>query len=152
RVYRASMSEEAQIDTLVDEIARRVRAQLSASATGGWKPESCSVPGTSSCDACRGCHVNRPDAVRNIIQLGAARIAAGTGHGAPSSDLAPMIDHTLLKADATRDELKKLCEEAKKYGFATVCVNAVNVRFCAAMLEGSSTNAIAVVGFPLGAQ
>ncbi|HSI02852.1 MAG: deoxyribose-phosphate aldolase [Myxococcota bacterium] len=73
------------------------------------------------------------------------------GHDSPPSDIAPLIDHTLLKADATKEELKKLCEEAKKYGFATVCVNPTNVRYCAGLLEGSSTKAIAVVGFPLGA-
>lgn len=86
-----------------------------------------------------------------MVRLGAARIAAGVGHGAPASDLAGMIDHTLLKPDATRDELKKLCDEAAKHHFATVCVNAANVRFCAAQLHGTGVKAIAVVGFPLGA-
>ncbi|MBC7793951.1 MAG: deoxyribose-phosphate aldolase [Clostridia bacterium] len=105
----------------------------------------------SNCDSCRGCHVRRPADVRNIVHLGAVRIAAGIGNDSPPSDIAPLIDHTLLKADASRDELKKLCDEAKKYGFATVCVNPVNVRYCASQLEGSSTKAIAVVGFPLGA-
>ena len=69
----------------------------------------------------------------------------------PTANLAGLIDHTLLKPDATRDDLKKLCDEAKRYGFATVCVNAANVSFCAAQLEGCSTRPIAVVGFPLGA-
>ncbi len=67
------------------------------------------------------------------------------------ADLAPFIDHTLLKPEASRAQLAVLCDEAKRYGFATVCVNAVNVRFCAELLEGSSVEAIAVVGFPLGA-
>jgi deoxyribose-phosphate aldolase len=68
-----------------------------------------------------------------------------------AAELAPYIDHTLLKADATCDELRKLCEEARRHGFATVCVNAANVAFCAAELAGSAVKAIAVVGFPLGA-
>ncbi|HZR07898.1 MAG TPA: deoxyribose-phosphate aldolase [Myxococcales bacterium] len=68
-----------------------------------------------------------------------------------SRDLAPYIDHTLLKPEATRDDLVRLCEEARRYGFATVCVNPVNVALCARLLEGSSTKAIAVAGFPLGA-
>jgi deoxyribose-phosphate aldolase len=80
-----------------------------------------------------------------------SRLAAGIGHDAPPSDLAPLIDHTLLKPNATRVQLKQLCAEARKYGFATVCVNPVNVRFCAAQLEGSGVRPIAVVGFPLGA-
>ncbi len=138
-----------ELDRLVDEITRRVKDRLGPTSDG---TPSCAKPGTKTCDDCRGCHVQRPDDVRNIVQLGAARVAAGAGHPAPASDLAPLIDHTLLKADATRDELKKLCDEARRYGFATVCVNAVNVRYCAALLEGSSTKAIAVVGFPLGAR
>jgi deoxyribose-phosphate aldolase len=62
-----------------------------------------------------------------------------------------MIDHTLLVPDATKEQLRKLCEEARKYYFATVCVNATNIRFCSGLLEGSSVKPIAVVGFPLGA-
>jgi deoxyribose-phosphate aldolase len=89
--------------------------------------------------------------VKEIVQLGAARIAAGVGHAQPNAELAPYIDHTLLKPDATKDELKKLCDEARRYSFATVCVNAVNVGYCARQLAGSSVKAIAVVGFPLGA-
>ncbi|MCK6552403.1 deoxyribose-phosphate aldolase [Myxococcota bacterium] len=61
------------------------------------------------------------------------------------------MDHTILKPDATKDELRKVCDEARKYHFATVCVNSANVRFVAACLEGSGVKAIAVVGFPLGA-
>jgi deoxyribose-phosphate aldolase len=68
-----------------------------------------------------------------------------------SRDLARYIDHTLLKPDATRDDLVKLCEEARRYGFATVCINSANVAFCAVLLEGCSTRPIAAVGFPLGA-
>ncbi|MGD9107878.1 MAG: deoxyribose-phosphate aldolase [Gammaproteobacteria bacterium] len=62
-----------------------------------------------------------------------------------------MIDHTLLKPDATREQLKKVCDEAKKYHFATVCVNSSNIPFVSRELKGSSVKPIAVVGFPLGA-
>jgi deoxyribose-phosphate aldolase len=68
-----------------------------------------------------------------------------------SQDIAPFIDHTLLKPDATREEVLKLCEEARKFGFATVCVNSVNVGTAARALAGSPVLPIAVVGFPLGA-
>lgn len=67
------------------------------------------------------------------------------------NQLAGMIDHTLLKAEATKAELKKLCDEAKEFSFKTVCVNSCNVAFCAKELEGCVTKPIAVVGFPLGA-
>ena len=65
--------------------------------------------------------------------------------------LAAMIDHTLLKPEATPAEIKKLCEEAKQYGFATVCINSCYVSLAAKLLKGSKVKPIAVIGFPLGA-
>jgi deoxyribose-phosphate aldolase len=62
-----------------------------------------------------------------------------------------MIDHTLLKPDATRDEIDKLCQEAVEFHFATVCVNPAWVARAAANLRGSSVGVCSVVGFPLGA-
>lgn len=68
-----------------------------------------------------------------------------------ASDLAARIDHTLLKADATPAEIEKLCEEARKHHFATVCVNSSYIPLAARLLEGSKTVPISVIGFPLGA-
>jgi deoxyribose-phosphate aldolase len=62
-----------------------------------------------------------------------------------------MIDHTLLAPDATRAQIRELCEDAASYGFATVCVNPVWVREADCMLEGTGVGVCAVVGFPLGA-
>jgi deoxyribose-phosphate aldolase len=118
---------QSQVDTIVEQIAQRIEAHL----TDGEAPT--------------------PQDGRALVAMGAAHLEAGPGHEASAADLAPFIDHTLLRADATGDELKKLCEEAHKYGFATVCVNAGNVRYCATLLEGSRVKPIAVVGFPLGA-
>ncbi|HLJ51524.1 MAG TPA: deoxyribose-phosphate aldolase [Bryobacteraceae bacterium] len=64
---------------------------------------------------------------------------------------ARLIDHTLLRPDATRAEIMRICEEAKQYGFASVCVNAYWVPFVAAELRGSPVKVCSVVGFPLGA-
>ncbi|MBQ3108852.1 MAG: deoxyribose-phosphate aldolase [Clostridia bacterium] len=61
------------------------------------------------------------------------------------------IDHTILAPDATRAEVKKLCDEAKEYGFASVCVNSKHVGFAAQELAGTDVKACCVVGFPLGA-
>jgi len=83
------------------------------------------------------------------VRVGASRIAPDTLRS--SADIAPYIDHTLLKPDATREEITKLAEEARKHGFATVCVNSANVGTAARILAGSKTIPIAVVGFPLGA-
>jgi len=65
--------------------------------------------------------------------------------------MAHMIDHTLLKPDATQDEIAQLCYEARKYGFASVCVNPGNAALCAQLLKGSGVPVCVVVGFPLGA-
>jgi deoxyribose-phosphate aldolase len=62
-----------------------------------------------------------------------------------------MIDHSLLKPDATKEEIRKLCEEGKKYGFVSVCINPVWVNFCSDLLKGSSVRICTVSGFPLGA-
>lgn len=66
-------------------------------------------------------------------------------------DFAKMIDHTILKADATKEDVKKLCVEAMKYGFHSVCVNSSFVYYCAQLLKGSEVKVCTVVGFPLGA-
>ncbi len=65
--------------------------------------------------------------------------------------LARMIDHTLLKPDATPAQVEKLCEEAKTYHFATVCINPIYVPLAAERLKGTDVGVCTVVGFPLGA-
>lgn len=69
----------------------------------------------------------------------------------PESTLAMCLDHTILKADATSTEISKLCDEAIEYGFRTICVNSSKVGLAAKLLNGHTTEPIAVVGFPLGA-
>lgn len=64
---------------------------------------------------------------------------------------AKYMDHTVLKADTTKETLKRFCDEAKEYGFASVCVNPCNVPFVSAQLEGSGVLTCSVIGFPLGA-
>ena len=66
-------------------------------------------------------------------------------------NIASMIDHTLLKPEATKEMIEKLCNEAKKYGFAAVCVNPYYVNMSKKFLEGSKVKVATVIGFPLGA-
>lgn len=66
-------------------------------------------------------------------------------------NLAKYIDHTILKADATSDQVKVICDEAREYGFMSVCVNSVHTAFVSKQLEGSGVKTCTVVGFPLGA-
>lgn len=70
--------------------------------------------------------------------------------GAASSSIAGMIDHTLLKANATQEEIGKLCEEARRFSFASVCVNPAYVPLSAKLLRGSCVKVCTVIGFPLG--
>ena len=66
-------------------------------------------------------------------------------------DIAKYIDHTLLRPDATFDQITKLCQEAREFGFASVCINPCYVRHCAGLLRGSPVKVCTVIGFPLGA-
>ncbi len=97
--------------------------------------------------------IDQPTAVKNIINNGADRIAAGIGVGEqlPDSNVAKYIDHTLLKPDVTPDQIRTLCEEAMEYSFASVCVNPSYVKMCYDLLKNSSVKVCTVIGFPLGA-
>ena len=97
--------------------------------------------------------VDQPQAISNIVKNGAERISAGRGIGNELQDiaLARMIDHTILKPDATEDEITKICEEAKQFNFASVCVNLSYVSLCTKILSGTQVKVCTVVGFPLGA-
>lgn len=66
-------------------------------------------------------------------------------------NIAHLIDHTLLRADATKSEITKLTDEARKYGFASVCVNPTWVQYSSEQLSGSEVKVCTVIGFPLGA-
>src|SRR6185436_1060342 len=91
-----------------------------------------------------------PDRLRGVIDAGATRVGVHAAGGAPPA-LASMIDHTLLKPDATREHIEALCREAAQFQFATVCVNPTWVAACARLLAGSGVGVCSVVGFPLGA-
>jgi deoxyribose-phosphate aldolase len=106
-------------------------------------------------ESCKGWETNvitQPKTVKNIIGVGAERIAAGIGIGEvlPDKNLAGKIDHTLLKPDATPDEIQKLCDEASKFKFASVCVNPCYVSLCSGLLRGTGVKVCTVIGFPLG--
>lgn len=150
------------VNAIVDEITERVRRRLDAFKAGTENPCSASPgkPGsperpvsTSEADcapSCFQCPNHDTCGTSLSIRTGlSSRVSPDRLR--TSADIAPFIDHTLLKPEATRDEVLKLCDEAKKYGFATVCVNAINVGTAARALAGSSVVPIAVVGFPLGA-
>jgi len=91
------------------------------------------------------------DNAGHVISAGAERLTSTVGVIPEDKTLAGMIDHTLLKPDATADKIAQLCFEARKYHFASVCVNPTNVKLCADLLRNSDVKVCTVIGFPLGA-
>ncbi len=91
-----------------------------------------------------------PDRLRGVIEAGATRLGLHASGGA-TAGVASMIDHTLLKPDATRQDIQALCREAAEYRFASVCVNPTWVAECARLLRDTPVRVCSVVGFPLGA-
>ena len=89
--------------------------------------------------------------VKRIVDAGASRIGVVLGDSATAHDWASLVDHTLLKPEATENDIKKLCNEAIEFGFASVCVNPGWVKKAAEFLRGSSVPVCTVIGFPLGA-
>ena len=94
---------------------------------------------------------NYVDRVQPVVKAGADRVASTLGIVPADRSLSHLIDHTLLRPDATHDEIAQLCYEARKHGFASVCVNPSHVKLCADLLKGSDVLTCTVVGFPLGA-
>ena len=102
---------------------------------------------------CGVCTEKQPDTYRKFMDFGVDRIGVHDGTGADSvpEDIARCIDHTLLKPDATVDDIKKLCAEADEFQFATVCISPSYVPLAAKELENSRVKVCTVVGFPSGA-
>ena len=96
--------------------------------------------------------------INEIVKKVTREIIASYGGGvtySASADFAPAslaayIDHTLLKPESSIEEVRKICDEAKKYKFASVCVNPSYIRFVASQLEGSAVTPCCVIGFPFG--
>jgi deoxyribose-phosphate aldolase len=91
-----------------------------------------------------------PEETRVLAAAGAERVVATTGYCPASDGLASLIDHTLLKPDAKREDVEKLCREAAQFCFASVCVNPNWVPLCRDLLRGSGVKVCTVIGFPFG--
>ncbi len=104
------------------------------------------------CQDCLGqCAQKCPDKLMVAIQAGAARFTSNLGIAGVKPEVAHLIDHTLLKPEATPQEITQLCHEAMLYNFASVCLNPTHVKLAAQLLQGSAVKVCTVVGFPLGA-
>ena len=132
--------DEATLERIIEQITRQVLLLLQEESEAG--PDA-AVPSISA-------H-NYVERVQPVVNAGADRIASTLGIMPTDGSMAHMIDHTLLKPDATQDQIAQLCYEARKYDFASVCINPANVKLCAQLLKDSGVLVCSVVGFPLGA-
>ena len=133
------MLDPKDLQRLVEIITEEV---VAAHRRGSAAPAQCSCHAVLY-DCC-------PDRLRGVIDAGATRLGLHAS-GAAAGPVAGMIDHTLLKPDATRSDVEKLCREAAEFRFATVCVNPTWVAYAATRLRGTGVGVCSVVGFPLGA-
>jgi deoxyribose-phosphate aldolase len=134
-------SNNGDYELLIEQITDAIVARLNGD--GGEQAAMCGC--TSECfHRC-------PERMHRIVDAGAARIGLVLGETATAKEWASLIDHTLLKPEATDDDIKKLCQEAASYRFASVCVNPTWVRIAACNLRGSGVPVCTVIGFPLGA-
>jgi deoxyribose-phosphate aldolase len=126
---------------LIEAITRQVLATLAGPGVDGANCATCSG----------GCAARCAPRVAEVVAGGASRVSYNGEAGYVPVNLAKYIDHTLLKPDATAADIDKLCAEAMKHGFASVCINPVWVSRAASILKGSDVAVASVVGFPFGA-
>lgn len=135
--------DDATIERIIEQITRQVLVLL--------EDESFMAEGNGNGKHAVLSSDNFTQHLQPVVKAGADRIASTLGILPDDDRLAHMIDHTLLKPDASQDEIAQLCYEARKYHFASVCVNPAYVKLCSELLEGSDVVVCTVVGFPLGA-
>jgi deoxyribose-phosphate aldolase len=131
------MSEEPRV------LAERIARELAAQERGTKSPGVIEPTNVSE--------RNPPNAAGIPATHSVSSAPAGVTSVRENARIADFIDHTLLKAETTRDDIERLCQEAHEHGFAAVCVNPVWVRLCGERLAGSGVAVATVVGFPLGA-
>jgi deoxyribose-phosphate aldolase len=142
-----------ELDRLVAQIGEEIlaRVPLGPRAVPAKGAEGLNLPD----QVCPGCVQRCPQTcarnTREIIAAGASRVSASEKLTKIDPAIARLIDHTVLKADATRADILKVCREARQYGFASVCVNPYWVPVVSAELAGSRVKVCTVIGFPLGA-
>ena len=136
------------IESLVEIITREVLLALAEYEAQGHHPQGA----TCKVEVSDGVKVTTCfDNAGHVISAGAERLTSTLGIIPNDDALARMIDHTLLKPDATADMIAQLCYEARKHHFASVCVNPTHVKLCADLLKDSDVKVCTVIGFPLGA-
>ena len=141
---------QAELDRLVAQIGEEILSRMPA-ATAPKKGEGLNLP-DQVCPGCvQRCVQTCARNAKEIIAAGASRVSASERLTKIDPSIAALIDHTILKPEATRQDVLKVCREARQYHFASVCVNPYWVPLVAREVAGSSVKVCSVVGFPLGA-
>lgn len=134
-----------QINELVNAITQNVLSRLQTGSSIS-QPSSKPTYGCSndpeSCKDCGHCVSKRTGAVKEFVDAGVSRISAAPNITQVPAEMAKLIDHTLLKPTATMEEIIKLCQEAKQFGFATVCINPTYVKLAKEQLQGTSVKSV----------
>jgi deoxyribose-phosphate aldolase len=140
-----------ELDRLVAQIGEEILARVGNAAAAPKKGEGLNLP-DQVCPGCvQRCVQTCARNTREIISAGATRVSASEKLTRIDPTVAALIDHTILKADATREEVVKVCREARQYNFASVCINPYWVPLVKQELAGTPVKVCTVVGFPLGA-
>lgn len=141
----------AAVERIIEEVTREVLLRMqrvpsvpAAPTTGTARPDGCNCSDGS-------CVAHCADKVGRVVSAGASRVTSPLGALPADVNVARLIDHTLLKADATQDQIAQLCYEARAHHFASVCINPAHVKLAAQLLKGSDVKVCTVIGFPLGA-
>ena len=147
--------EESLIDLTnedISKIADRISQLVLIPGSATIATNACNCDSEMVC-TCGVCVEKKPDTIRKFMDFGVDRFGIENGKGGECipEDIARCIDHTILKPDATEDDIIKLCAEAKEFQFASVCVSPSYVALSAQELAGSSVKVCTVVGFPSGA-
>ena len=143
----------AELDVLVAQIGEEILARLNRAdvPVAPKKGEGLNLP-NQVCPGCtQRCAQTCARNTREIIAAGAERVSASERLTKIDPSIAALIDHTILKPEATRADITKVCREARRYHFASVCVNPYWVPLVRTELQGSPVKVCTVVGFPLGA-
>jgi deoxyribose-phosphate aldolase len=138
------------LEKLIESIAAELWSRMPRGGMSG-QAESLWIDDRISQECASECHGDCSVKTHKILECGADRISTCSGLSCIDQGIAHLIDHTLLKPDATEEQIRALCEEARTYQFASVCVNAAWVKLCARMLKDSCVKVATVVAFPLGA-
>ncbi len=141
--------EQAEFEQIVRVVAEEVVRYLGAPGKAVAAAEAGDDEVCADCDL--NCAEKCARKTRAVVAAGADRISCGPSVVELETGFAGLIDHTLLKPEASRDDIRKLCKEAVRFGFASVCINPWNVPLAAELVRGSNVKVCTVIGFPLGA-